>query len=735
MTRAFSLIYQHDSKDCGPSCLQMIHRFHGGYISTAQMRILCDLTIDGVSMAGLARAADRLGMATQAARVTPDQLDTLPLPLIAHWLQEHFVVVVAVTRSTVRVADPELGFVTYKRQDFHDRWLGQKMFGEVKTDRLATEGAVLMVAPGQTFATHRGPMTVRTAHFAPLWPILRENRRAALTVLIVFPLLMAIAVALPLIMQRVIDDGVGGQNPGLLQLLLIGYLVLSLSRNVVGGLRDLLLLKLGAKISLEIVHRFMRQLLQLKMDFFERRSLGDLLQRQNDHHRIERFLTTQSLPTFFSLLTFLVFAVMLGTYSMMVLTCVVAFAGVTLVWIVAIGKRRRKFDLQQFELEGIVQDNAVEIISAVRDLKAFGRTRQKTRFYQSLLRRRFESTYRAARLDEMQSIGALLLMEAGEIIALMIAGRLVIVGDASLGVFVAILFILGQMRGPLSQMVPFFQSVQDALLSLNRLDALQEESAEPENAPADARLDALAAQDLRFDHVGFRYNPMHPQNVLTDLTFTIPAGKKTAIVGASGAGKSTLIKLLAKFHEPTDGVIRYGDIDLSQVAPQIWRERIGQVFQDGMIFNASLGYNITLSHDTPDRVQLARVLDVANVDAFLPTLTQGIETSIGRGGWQLSAGQKQRVLIARALYSDPEILIFDEATSALDSNNEAEITSNLQQMFAQRTSIVISHRLSTIRDADQIIVMDAGYIVASGTHDVLIANDGPYRRLFVRQTP
>ena len=733
MTGDVTLIYQHDSKDCGPSCLQMIHRAHGGHIPITQMRDLCDLTIDGVSMAGLERAATHLGLVTQAAQVAPTQLDDLPTPFIAHWLQEHFVVVVSVSADRIRVADPELGWVTYRRQDFIDRWLGRKMFGTMEADPTRKTGAVLMAAPGANFVTADLAPQPAGPPFVPLKDVLRPNLRTVIAILCAFPLVIAFTVALPLIMQRVIDDGLEAGNLGLLHVLLGGYLVLSLSRNVIGALRDLALLKLGATISLEIVQVFMQQLLRLRMRFFEVRSLGDLLQRQTDHHRIERFLTAHSLPTFFSLIMFVIFAIMLGAYSLLVLACVLVAGALALGWIIMMGRRRRKYDLQQFELDGIVQDNAVEIISAVRDLKALGKTDQKNRFFRSLLRRRFDTTYKAAQLDELQGIGALFLMEVGEIAGMVVAGTLVIRGQASVGAFVAILFILGQMRGPLSRMVPFFQAAQDAWLSLGRLQALRDEEIEPEAGRDDARFASLTGQDIHLLGVGFKYNPMHSNHVLSDLDLVIPAGKKTAIVGASGAGKSTLLKLLSKFHDPTSGEILYGDQDLAHVTPALWRQRIGQVFQDGVIFNNTMRYNITLSHDDPDADLIASCLAIAQVDEFLPMMPQRLMTSIGRGGWQLSAGQKQRILIARALYSDPEILIFDEATSALDSHNEALITDRLNQSFADRTSIVISHRLATIRDASQIVLMENGRIAAVGTHDELIARVPGYQTLFGRQ--
>jgi ATP-binding cassette subfamily B protein len=536
-----------------------------------------------------------------------------------------------------------------------------------------------------------------------------------------------------MIMQRVIDQGIVAHDFDLLALLLGGYLALLLSRNLVAALRDLALLHIGTRISIALVHGFMSHLLRLKMSFFERRSLGDLIQRQQDHRRIEQFLTTQSLPLFFSLVTFAIFGVMLAGYNVRVLGVVVVSAGLTILWTVHFRKYRRQFDQQQFEIEGVVQAQTVEIMSAVPDLKAFGMTGQKAKFYRSLLTRRYDTTLRALRLDEMQSIGAILLMDIGEIVALYLAGRMVIAGAGSLGDFVAIMYILGQLRGPLTRLVPFFQSAQDAWLSLGRLQSLGEEPNEPEAGPSDAHLAAMPASDINLNDVCFRYNHLHDSNVLDALNLTIPAGKVTAIVGESGSGKSTLIKLLARFHEPVSGQISYGGLALSDTSADAWRQRIGLVLQDGVIFNATLSYNVTLSHGDADPALLQRALDVANVSAFLDMLPLDIQTSIGRAGWQLSAGQQQRLLLARPLSRAPEILIFDEATSALDSNNEADITSGLATVFEGRTTIVISHRLSTIRNADQIIVLKVGRVSEVGDHGALVAKRGAYFEIFNRQ--
>lgn len=739
MAPKFPFIFQHDSKDCGPTCLQMVHRWFGGEIPISVMRELCDLNTDGVSMQGMALAAEHLKMEAFATYVTAEKIDDLPLPFIAHWLQEHFVVVIGVTAEKIRVADPAHGVTTYSRKEFLRHWLGRKNFGQVEiTDNSLTKpGAVLLLSTKADFLAAQYSTQVQPK---PSWQplqslpgVLRKQRARVALISLIFPVLLLITLTLPFIMQQLIDRGLSAGNLHTLSLFLAGYLVLLLSRNVIAAVRDMALLHVGTNISLEIVHGFMQQLLQMRISFFERRSLGDLIQRQQDHQRIESFLTTQSLPAFFSLLTFSVFAFMLSSYSILILIVVLVFACLTLLWISRFYRFRRQYDLQQFELESAVQSHSVEIMSAVTDLKAYGLAEQKGKFYRSLLKRRYKTRLRALRLDEIQSIGAVLLMDTGEIIALYLAGEMVIEAGLSLGDFVAVMYILGQLRGPLARMVPFFQSAQDATLSLGRLKSLGEEPIEATESSGDKALFSIKHADIRVERLSFRYNHLHKENVLNDISFTIPAGKVTAIVGASGSGKSTLIKLLTRLHEPVEGQISYGDLPLNTTSPGVWRRRIGQVMQEGTIFDATMRYNITLSHGDPDEKLLQQALTVAGVLEFMHLLPLGVMTSIGRAGWQLSTGQKQRVLIARALYRDPEILIFDEATSALDSNNELTITDALEQVYTGRTTIVISHRLSTLRHADCVLVLENGCLVEEGTHDELILQQGAYYRTFNRQ--
>lgn len=724
------LIYQHDSKDCGPTCLQMVHMYFGGRIPISQMRTLCDLTIDGVSMLGMVHAAESLGLDAHPMLVQLESIGSLPTPFIAHWLDDHFVVVTDVSATQVRVVDPELGHVTYLRQDFVDRWTGTKEYGELKTDHSRTRGAVLLVQPSDSFVPQTDTADIFDNKFLGPDELLSGNGRQVFWIMVAFPAIMATVIALPIMMKAMIDEGIGAGDVALLQILLLGYLVLSLSKNIIGGIRDLLLARLGANISIKIANRFMQLLLNLRMNFFDRRSLGDLLQRQQDHHRVEVFLTAHSLPALFSLLTLLIFAVMLGFFNLTVLAVFSFFAGFSVWWLVIFAKRRRPLDQQRFEVEGIVQDNAVEIISSVRDLKAFNKTDQKIAFFDQLLRRRYETVYRSARLDEMQNIGASVLLEFGEIAALAVIGLAVASDKASLGSFFAVLFIVGQMRGPLGQAVPFFQAAQDANLSYGRLTSLTHEDEEPHAMAGDASFQQTENLSISLHSVSFRYNPIHQRNILTDLSCQIPAGKRTAIVGESGAGKSTLIKLLTKFYEPSDGQIMYGDQDLGGISGHAWRERVCNVFQDGVIFNSTLSYNIALSHSIDDPEKLAKVLEAANVNAFLEQFPNGLVTSVGRGGWQLSEGQKQRVLIARALYRNPEIFIFDEATSALDVQNEQAIIANLERVFADRTSIVISHRWETIRNADQVILLHKGRVAASGSMDSVMHNSEEFRRIF-----
>lgn len=734
-TKRFHHVFQHDSKDCGPTCLQMVHRHFGGHIPITHMRELCDLNIDGVSIEGLNRAAEELGFDALPCKISAANLETLPTPFISHWNQDHFVVVVSVENGKVRVADPALGLRNYSIDEFVKNWLGYREFGELKTvsNPNTAQGAVLLLEPGDEFKINRPKVQTLSTRLAKLSPYFAGTARDSVLIGLLFPLLLAITFALPFLMRRAIDEGVQISDFPAFVWFMTGYLTLLLSRNLFGAIRDILLMKFGARISIQILNNFISRLVHLTVSFFEKRSLGDLVQRQTDNQRIESFLTLQSLPTFFALLSFLVFAVVLALFNPLILLVYFAFSGGAISWISYFSRKRRALDFEQFEIDGVVQDNTIEIMSSVYDLKSFNIEQQKSKFYHSLLNRRFDVSVRAKYLDEYQRFGSVLFLDMAEVLTLVLAGLAAIQGQSSLGEFIAIMFILGQMRNPVERLVPFIQSAQDAWLSLQRLQALNEEAAEATNSPLDSTLRDQRNGAIILENVCFQYNRLHETEILSGLNFTIPPGKKTAIVGASGSGKSTLVKLLTKFHEPTKGCIKYAGIDLSGVSPGHWRQRIGQVYQDGIVFNTTLGYNITLSHADPDPARLERAIEVANVGEFLADFPMGLKTSIGRGGWLLSAGQKQRVLIARAIYRDPEILIFDEATSALDSENEDAISVNLSAAFADRTAIIIAHRLSTILDADQIVVLEKGSVVEVGTHPDLSKPGSRYFELFRTQ--
>ncbi len=730
----FPVVFQHDSKDCGPSSLQMVLQYHGISVPITTLRDYCDLSRDGVSLKGLKTAAELLGFEAWAARVDADSLENLPLPFICHWLQNHFVVVYKITAEKVFVADPEKGLCSYSRQSFLQHWLGFKTFGilEDNPEKLAKSGAVLVLTPPDT-PPPLSPVT-KPEPLVKIRPFLRRSWRKLVLVGVSFPVLLGITLALPLVTQHLVDNAVAAGDVGLVRLLLVGFLVLTISHQVISALRDILLIRLGAGLSLDIVSEYLTQMLRLRTGFFERRSLGDLVQRMQDYSRVERFLTQQSLPTLFSTLIFLAFSIMLANYSFVILLVVLGFAVLSVWWVWWLRGKRRQYDIQEFELQGLVQDHTIEILSAITDLKALNLTKQKAAFYSNVLRRRFEATLRVLRLEELQSVGAGLLAGVGDTIALYLAARLVIAGNISLGGFIAIMYILGQLRGPLARIVPFLQMTQDALISYQRMQALAEEESEPEPGLLDEALLALDSAPIRFEDVSFKYNVTHKKNVLSNLNFEIPPVGKTAIVGKSGSGKTTLFKLLSRFYEPSEGRIFFGEIDLAQTSAAAWRKRCSVVLQEGTIFNTSLIYNIVLTHGDYDQERLETAIRLANVDEFIDDLGYGLKTSIGKNGWQLSTGQKQRVLIARALYRQADYLLMDEATSALDSQNEAEITAHMNMYGHNRASVVISHRLSTIKDADQILVMERGRIVEQGRHDDLMAAKGSYAQLFAAQS-
>ena len=717
-----TVIRQMDAMDCGPSCLAMIAAYHGKHLSMPVLRERCALSKQGVNALGLCRAAESLGLRSMVIRLDFEHLrKKAPLPCIVHWNQNHFVVVTKIGNKRVHVADPAFGRLTYSHEDFLKGWQA--------TPR---EGMALLLEPTASFfnrdhdeASPVMALTFLGGYFYKYRSLLFQLAAG----LLAGSLLGLIS---PFLTQALVDFGVDHGDIGFVYTILAAQLVLFANRAAVDFIRGWILLHLGTRINVSIISDFLMKLMNLPLSFFDGKQLGDLLQRIGDHKRIEQFFTSQALGLLFSMVNVLVLGAVLLVYSRTIFAIFFVGSGLSIFWIVLFLRKRRVLDYRQFSRMAENQSNLVELISAMPEIKLNNCARQKRWAWEHIQARLFRVSHQSLALSQYQQAGTMFLNEMKNIFITFVAASEVIHGEITLGMMMAITAIAGQLSGPIVQLLAFIQSAQDAKLSLERLGEIH--NRKDEDQAHLTRLTLLPPErDLHLDRVSFAYDAAAAEPVLKAISLVVPYRKTTAIVGSSGSGKTTLLKLLLKFYQPSSGEIRLGATSLALIQSDSWRAKCGVVLQEGALFNDTIAANIAPADHRPDAQKLADAAKVANIDGFIGSLPLGYHTKIGSEGHGLSQGQKQRILIARAVYKDPEFLFFDEATSALDARNERAIMDQLEAFLENRTAVVVAHRLSTVQRADQIVVLEAGRIVETGDHRSLTAKRGFYYQLVKNQ--
>lgn len=714
----FPFYKQLDAMDCGPTCLRMIARYHGKSYSLQTLRDNSFVTREGVSLLSLNEAAETIGMRTLHVHLPYEKIDEVPLPCIAHWKHNHFVVIHKFKNNKVFVADPAHGLLTYTKEGFLKGW---------RKKEKGDEGVLLLLEPTPQFYRHEDKSQQRTVSIQFLLSYLAQHKRGLAYVVLLMGVGTLLQFAFPFLTQAVVDVGIAQQNLNFVYMVLIAQLMLYIGQTISDFVRGHLLLRISTRINIAIISDFLAKLMKLPLSFFDVKMIGDLLQRINDHYRIEQFITGTLLGTLFSLVTLLAFGAALIWQSSQIFFVFLLGSLIYVVWISFFMKRRRELDYKRFDQLSDNQSTLIQLIRGIPEIKLNNAEKQKRWEWQQIQEALFKVNIDSLVLGQYQQGGGSFINQFKNIVIAFLAARAVILGDITLGNMMAIQMIVGQLNGPVAQLLGFVRAAQDARLSLERLGEIhdrQDEDTFPKKIttlPADRTLSVC--------NLAFQYDGPHAPFVFDDLTLQIPSGKITAIVGSSGSGKTTLLKLLLKFYEPTRGEVRLGYINLSRLDSKVWRQQCGVVMQDGYIFSDTIARNIALSDDTVDPETLRHAAQVANIHTFIEALPLKYETKIGPDGHGLSRGQKQRILIARAVYKNPAYLFLDEATNALDATNERTIMEQLEHFFAGRTAVVIAHRLSTVKKADQIIVLDQGRILERGTHAALIAQKGAYYHL------
>jgi len=716
--RSFPFFAQMDSMDCGPACLQMIAHYHSKSYQLADLRAWCHLDREGVSLKGIATGAERIGYRTLAvkipftAKASLPSLANAPLPIILHWNQNHFVVAYKLSRKQVWIADPGQGKVKVDRATFLRAWAQDN-----------DQGIALLLEQSRDFHETEVPENNKIG-FSFLLPYIRPYGKLMGQIGLGLLLGSLLSLIFPFLTQSIVDIGIQNQNIGFIYLILIGQLFLFFSQTVVRFIQNWILLHVGTRMNVALISDFLAKLMKLPLGFFDAKMTGDLLQRIGDHKRIETFLTQSTLSVLFSVFNLLVFSVVLLIYSVPIFLVFSVSALLYFAWIAFFLRKRREIDYRAFQQFSRNQDTQIELIQGMQEIKLQGSQLKRRWRWAEIQARLFRVQMSGLALGQYQEAGALFINQLKDILITVLAASAVISGELTLGMMLAIQYIIGQLNAPLQQMVAFVRSAQDAKISLERLGDIHSETEEVNAYSLSPARETLRG-DLVLEQVHFRYNPLHDW-VLNDLNLTIPQGKVTAIVGASGSGKTTLLKLLLGFYPVEKGQLKVNGLQLPQLDMDYWRQQCGVVMQDGFIFSDTIANNIAECDDQTDFVRLHAAVHAANIEDYIQALPLGYQTMIGARGNGLSQGQRQRMLIARAVYKDPQFLFFDEATNSLDANNERVIVERLNTFFAGRTVIVVAHRLSTVKNADKIVVLDQGQVVEEGTHQALTALRGVY---------
>lgn len=731
----FTLVRQRDAKDCGPSCLAMIVKHYGGSFNINSIRTDCALNREGVSLLGINKAAEELGFKSVGGRLSFSSLvSEALLPCIVHWSQNHFVVVYKVKNQkkgdcTIYVADPGKGLVSYTKEEFCEHWVSTKTNGEEK-------GIVLLLEPTNQFYTQNDTETVLTqSRMAFLWSYLKKYKRFFTQLILGLLLGSLLQLIFPFLTQAVVDTGIGGKDIGFVWLVLMAEMMLLFSRTAIEFIRSKILLHISTRINISLISDFFIKLMKLPMNFFDTKQMGDLLQRIEDHRRVEQFLTSSSLSLLFSFFTFLVFGVVLVFYNLGVFAVflfgTLLYAG----WIVLFLEKRRLLDYKFFEQAGRNRNVTYQLIDGMQEIKLQGCEQRKRWEWEDVQADLFKVNLQALNLQQVQQAGSITINEVKNILITVLAATSVIQGNMTLGMMLAVQYIIGQLNSPVEQLIHFVYSWQDVSISLDRMNEIHTETNEEnaERTRSSYTEESTDGHSLAIKDLSFKYNIYSSKNILSDINLLIPNGKVTAIVGASGSGKTTLIKLLLGFYEPLSGSIQIGSANLSECNLGWWRSQCGAVMQEGYLFSDTIAKNIAISDDDPNIERIRHAARVANIADYVEALPLAYNTMIGQDGQGISQGQRQRILIARVIYKNPMFVFLDEATNALDANNEQAITDNLLDFYKGKTVIVVAHRLSTVRNADQIVVLNEGKIVELGTHEELIGKRGNYYGLIKNQ--
>jgi ATP-binding cassette subfamily B protein len=730
--------------DCGPACLRMVAKHYGKSYSLQSLRSGSFITRSGVSMLGISNAGEDIGFRTLGYRLSWEQLrDEVPLPCIAHWNQRHFVVIYGIkkqrsvpyifnrtpreglkpnrsSRYLIYVADPASGLLKYTEKEFLRCWYSNQKEGK-------QEGTVLLLEPTPEFYNKEDEGRVNLK-FLYLLNYLKPYRKYIFQLILGLVTASIISLIFPFLTQSLVDTGIGNSNLAFVVMVLIAQLILTLSQTANGLLRNWINLHVTSRVSISLISDFLIKLMKLPIAFFDVKLIGDIMQRIGDHNRIRSFLTDSLISIIFAVITLVMYTVIMASYNLGILAVFLIGSLFYVGWVLIFLKRRRELDYKRFQQSAANQSNIVQLVTGMQEIKLNGCEKQKRWEWERIQIKLFKVSLKSMMLNQNQQLGAVFINQAKDILISFLSAHAVIKGEMTLGMMMAVQYIIGQLNAPIQQFIGFTQAAQDARISLERLGEIH--NRDDEEKPDDGQINDIPAdKDIEIRNLCYQYEGPDSEKVLDNISFIIPAKKITAIVGVSGSGKTTLIKLLLGFYNPIKGDVLIGGTALNRFSQREWRRCCGVVMQEGFIFSDTIAGNIGLIDEMPDKQKIDRATETANIKEFVESLPLGYNTRIGNDGHGLSTGQKQRILIARAIYKEPDFIFLDEATNSLDARNEKAIMENLSIFFKGRTVIVVAHRLSTVKNADKIIILEKGRLVEEGTHRELVEARGAYYNL------
>lgn len=719
---------QHDSMQCGIACLQMVCGYFGKAYSLSALSKICFATTEGVSLLGISEAAGTLGLHTACGRIDVDSLSEVPLPCILHWDQNHFVVLYKVKKGhKFYVADPGKGLITYHLEEFQSHWISTKSNGEDK-------GVAMFIETTPAFFDKKVDKEDKKEQrsFRFLFGYVRKYRRYFWQIVLGLVVGSLLQLVLPFLTQAIVDVGIKNQNIGFIGLILLGQLMLTVSRTAIDFIRRWLLLHISMRINISLVSDFFIKLLKLPMSFFDTKLMGDLMQRMNDHSRVNSFLTQQSLSIMFSMLTFMVFSIVLFCYNQFVFVIFIVGCMVYGGWMTLFLRKRKVLDYELFEQQAINNSKTYEFITSMQEIKLQNCEQRRRWEWEDVQADLFGVQMKSLKLQQTQEAGSIFINEIKNIVITVVAAAAVINGQLTLGMMLAIQYIIGQLNSPVEQLMNFFYSLQDIRISLERINEIHR--MDDENGSKELLTSIKdKSSGISIENIDFKYDPHSLHQIIDNISIHIPEGKVTAIVGASGSGKTTLIRLILGYYPVLGGRVMVGGTDINTINKKWWRRQCGVVMQDGVIFSESIARNIAVGDGDIDKERLMKAAELACIKDYVMSLPLQFNTKIGRDGIGLSQGQKQRILISRAVYKNPDYILLDEATNSLDANNERMIVDNLDRFYQGRTVMIVAHRLSTVKNADQIVVIDKGRVVEIGTHVELTEKQGAYYNLVKNQ--